>query len=269
MDDNSSLNLLERIDRYVAPAGHLTAWWLGGSGFLFKTTIGVQVIIDPYLSDSVRGIFGQGRAFPPPIDPAQLRPELVIATHWHEDHLDPGTIPIIARHSPATQFVMPPSAMSRALGWGAPRERVSALSADQTIDCSGVSMSHVPARHESTVKGWETPDAMGVVIAHGGLRVYHTGDTEYDARLLHPDRRQVNALFVCINGSGGNMNPHEAALLAWQLEPSAVILMHHHLWAGSDEDAVRLPALFAETFHKLGGTATVIAPKIGTPIDIG
>jgi L-ascorbate metabolism protein UlaG (beta-lactamase superfamily) len=268
MDDNSA-NLLERIGRYAVPADHITAWWLGGSGFLFKTTDGAQVVIDPYLSDSVRGIFGQGRAFPPPIEPAHLRPDLVIATHWHEDHLDPGTIPVIGRHSPATQFVMSPSAMSRALGWGVPRERVTALSAEQTLEYSRVTVSHVPARHESTVKGWETPDAMGVVLRHGGLRVYHTGDTEYDARLLHADRRGLNALIVCINGSGGNMNPHEAALLAWQLEPSVVILMHHHLWAGSDEDAVRLPALFAETFQKLGGTAKVIVPRIGTPIDIG
>jgi L-ascorbate metabolism protein UlaG (beta-lactamase superfamily) len=229
----------------------------------------VQVIVDPYLSDSVQGIFGQGRAFPPPIDPAQLHPDLVIATHWHEDHLDPGTIPIIARNSPATRFVMPPSAMSRALGWGVPRERVTALSADQTLEYSGVSLRRVPARHESTIQGWETPDAMGVMLAHGGLCIYHTGDTEYDARLLHPDRHHLNALLVCINGNGGNMNPREAALLAWQLEPSSVILMHHHLWAGSDDDAMRLPALFVETFHKLGGTGTVIAPQIGTPIDIG
>jgi L-ascorbate 6-phosphate lactonase len=269
MDDTSSLALVDRISRYDVPAGQITAWWLGGSGFVFKTTNGAQVVVDPYLSDSVRGIFGQGRAFPPPIDPAQLRPEVVIATHWHEDHLDPGTIPVIARHSPDTQFVMTPSAMSRALGWGVPRERVAALSPEQTLEYAGVSLSHVPARHESTVKGWETPDAMGVVLRHGDLRLYHTGDTEYDARLLHPDHRHLNALLVCINGSGGNMNPHEAALLAWQLEPSIVILMHHHLWAGSDEDAVRLPALFVETFHKLGGTAKVIAPKIGTPIDIG
>src|SRR6185312_9085570 len=126
MADNSSLTLLEQISLRAVPADYVTAWWLGGSGFLFKTTDGTQVVVDPYLSDSVQGIFGQGRAFPPPIDPAQLRPDLVIATHWHEDHLDPGTIPIIGRQSPNTQFVMPPTAMSRALGWGVPRERVTA-----------------------------------------------------------------------------------------------------------------------------------------------
>jgi hypothetical protein len=48
-----------------------------------------------------------------------------------------------------------------------------------------------------------------------------------------------------------------------------VVPIHHHLWAGSDDDAIRLPALFTQTFHKLGGTATVITPKIGTSIDIG
>ncbi len=258
-----------RIEQYDVPAGHITAWWLGGSGFVFKTTGGTQVLIDPYLSNSVQGIFGMGRAFPPPIEPEQARPDLLIATHWHEDHLDPGTIPIIARHSPGTQFVMSPSAMSRALGWGVPRERITALSAGQTIELSGVRLTHVPARHESTVQGWETPDAMGVVIEADGIRIYHTGDTEYDARLLQLGQARFSALLVCINGSGGNMNAHEAALLAWQLDPAAVIPIHHHLWAGSDDDAIRLPALFTQTFHKLDGTATVITPKIGAPIDIG
>ncbi|MGH2344929.1 MAG: MBL fold metallo-hydrolase [Chloroflexota bacterium] len=266
--DDGTLDLTTRIARYEVPAGHVTAWWLGGSGFMFKTTAGTQVLIDPYLSNSVQGIFGQGRAFPPPIEPEQARPDLLIATHWHEDHLDPGTIPIIARHSPHTRFVMSPGAMSRALGWGVPRERITTLSTAQTIEIPGVRLTHVPARHESTVQGWETPDAMGVVIECAGIRVYHTGDTEYDARLLQPGHARFSALLVCINGSGGNMNAHEAALLAWQLDPEAVVPIHHHLWAGSDDDAIRLPVLFAQTFHKLGGTATVVSPKIGTPIDI-
>jgi len=48
-----------------------------------------------------------------------------------------------------------------------------------------------------------------------------------------------------------------------------IIYTDHHLWAGSDDDAIRLPALFAQMFQKLGGTATVVTPKIGIPIDIG
>jgi L-ascorbate metabolism protein UlaG (beta-lactamase superfamily) len=82
--------------------GSVAAWWLGGLGFVFKAPDGATVCIDSYLSDSVRAIFNQGRAFPPPISPEELRVDAVICPHWHEDHLDPGTIPQVATSSPDT-----------------------------------------------------------------------------------------------------------------------------------------------------------------------
>src|SRR6185437_13451709 len=96
MDDRD--DLAAQIAAYPVPPGQAACWWLGGSGFVLKSPGGTQVYIDPYLSDSVQAIFGQGRAFPTPIAPEQARPDVLIVTHWHEDHLDPGTIPLIARH---------------------------------------------------------------------------------------------------------------------------------------------------------------------------
>src|SRR5258706_8949551 len=89
--------------------GTVRAWWLGGTGFIFKTHSGTQIYIDPYLSDSVAAIFGQERAVPAPIAPEDARPDLVIATHFHEDHLDPGSIPPTSNHSDAL-FMCPPQA---------------------------------------------------------------------------------------------------------------------------------------------------------------
>src|SRR5262245_33970719 len=84
----------------VAPGG-VIAWWLGGTGFVFKTPAGTQIYIDPYLSNVVSQIFGVHRGFPAPIAVEEARPDLVISTHFHEDHLDPGSIPIIANNSNA------------------------------------------------------------------------------------------------------------------------------------------------------------------------
>src|SRR5215213_7321457 len=110
----------------VAPGG-VMAWWLGGNGFVFKTPAGTQIYVDPYFTNCVAQIFGIERAFPPPITAEEARPDLLIATHWHEDHLDPEGLPIVARASQA-QFLAPPSCVSRLLGWGVPRDRVSRLS---------------------------------------------------------------------------------------------------------------------------------------------
>src|ERR1041385_373721 len=103
-------------DTQVQPGG-VMAWWLGGTGFVFKTSAGTQIYIDPYLSNVVSQIFGVERGFPAPIAAEDVRPDLFIATHWHEDHLDPGSVPTIAQQSNAL-FMCPPSARSRALSWG-------------------------------------------------------------------------------------------------------------------------------------------------------
>jgi len=261
-----------RVAREKAPSGHVAVWWLGGSGFIFKTPAGTQVYIDPYLSNIAEDIFGAGnkRAFPTPIPAEDVRADAVISTHWHEDHLDPGAIPVIARHSPATRFIMPPSATARALSWGVPRDRVIALTAGQTLTVGDMTITAVPARHEAGIPGWEVPDAIGVVLEAEGLKIYHTGDTEYDARLRLLKREGIDVAIACINGVTGNMDAHEAALLAWQLGAQTVIPMHHLLWAGNPggPDATLDPSLFEQTYRKLGGSGRVVLPEVGGVIDV-
>ncbi len=264
--------LAARVAREEAPPGHVIAWWLGGSGFIFKTPAGTQVYIDPYLSNAAEDIFGAGnkRGFSTPIRAEDVRADAVIATHWHEDHLDPGAIPVIARHSPATRFIMPPSATGHAVSWGVPRDRVVALTAGQTLTVGDVTITAVPARHEAGIPGWEVPDAIGVVLEAEGLKIYQTGDTEYDVRLRLLKHEGIDAVIACINGVTGNMDAYEAALLAWQLGARTVIPMHHLLWAGAPggPDATLDPALFEDTYHKLGGTGRVVLPEVGGVIDI-
>jgi L-ascorbate 6-phosphate lactonase len=262
--------LLGRITEKVVAAGGVSAWWLGGSGWVFKAPSGAQVLVDPYLSDIVREMFDQGRAFPAPLEAGDIRPDVIISTHWHEDHLDPGSIPLIARRSPQTQFVMPPSAMSRALGWGLPRARVTTIAPGQTIEVAGAKITGVPARHDPGIPGWQTPDAVGVVLEMGGLKIYHSGDTEYDARLLALKHEQLDVAIACINGVTGNMNAHEAALLVWQLGARVVMPMHHLLWEGNPggPESTLDPQLFADTYRKLGGSGQVVLPEVGELIEL-
>lgn len=265
----AAASLAERVVQEKVPPGHVVAWWLGGSGFIFKTPAGTQVYIDPYLSNIVESIFGSKRGFPTPIRAEDVRANAVIATHWHEDHLDPGAIPVIARHSPTTQFIMPPSATGHALSWGVPHDRVIALTVGQSMMVEDMRVTAVPARHEAGIPGWEVPDAMGIVLAAEGLKIYHTGDTEYDVRLRVLRHQGFDAVIACINGATGNMNAHEAALLAWQLGAKIVIPMHHLLWDGNPggPEATLDPTLFEETYRKLGGSGRVVLPDVGGAID--
>lgn len=272
-------NLATRISSRVVPRGKVVAWWLGGTGFIFKLPDGTRICVDPYLSNIVNNIFGIARGFPAPITPQELDAHVVVSTHTHEDHLDPGSIPQIAAAHPTTRFIMPPSATSRALGWGLSRQQVIAFSAGSEFTIDNVTLAHAPARHDAGVPGWETPDAMGLFIRvagqagnnpESGFTIYHTGDTEYDLRLRHLRTRKPDVAILCINGAGGNMNAHEAALLAWQLGAQTVIPMHHILWdrnIGGDE-ATLDPQLFADTYRKLGGSGRVVLPEIGAEIEL-
>ena len=84
------------------------AWWLSGTGFVFKTSAGTQIYVDPYFSNCVAQIFGIDRAVPAAVPVEEAQPDLVVATHWHEDHLDPEGLPLLAQRS-TTQFLCPPS----------------------------------------------------------------------------------------------------------------------------------------------------------------
>ncbi len=266
----TSQAFVNTIDQTQVAPDSVMAWWLGGTGFVFKTAAGTQIYVDPYLSNCVSVIFGIERGFPTPIRAEDARPHLVIATHWHEDHLDPESIPIIAAHS-RSQFMGPPSCISRMAGWRIARERMTALTVGQTHTFQDVQITALPARHIAGIPGWETDDAIGLLFDFGGLRVYHSGDTEYDLRLralaYHP-YPPIHAALLVINGAGGNMNAHEAALLAWQLGVQTVIPMHHQLWKdfSGGEQATLDPQLMVATYQRLGGTGEVKLLNVGEGI---
>jgi L-ascorbate metabolism protein UlaG (beta-lactamase superfamily) len=130
----------------------------------------------------------------------------------------------------------------------------------------GTKLTAIFARHEVTTTGWEVPDAVGVLFDFNGVRVFHTGDTEYDSRIYRDIGGTELALAtLCINGAGGNMNAYEAALLAWQLKAHSLVPHHHYLWAKDKlEPGETLdPKVFADTYQRLAGAASVWLPVVG------
>lgn len=264
-------SITQTIAQTQVRPGSVMAWWLSGTGFVFKTSAGTQVFVDPYFTNCAAQIFGVHRAVPPPVPVEEAQPDLVIASHWHEDHLDPEGLPILARRS-NTQFLCPPSCRSRLLGWGVAGDRVAALSEGQSHTFRDVQITALPARHLAGIPGWEVPDAIGLLIEAEGLRIYHTGDTEYDLRLralAFDKERPIDVMMVVINGAGGNMNAHEAALLAWHIRPKIAIPMHHILWKDftGGEQATLDPQQFADTYRRLGGSGEVKLLNVGEGVE--
>ncbi len=237
--------------------------WLGQAGFAAAGS-SATVAFDPYLSDLCRTAFGLERAMERPCSPAEVGADVVLISHWHEDHLDLDSAAEFAE-SGAT-FLAPPSCVARLVGRGIPAGSVRPMKTDETIEMSGVTVTAVPAVHQ--VPGFLTEDAVGYLLDIDGLRIYHSGDTEYHRSLLSAGQRgPIDVALLCVNGTGGNMNAFEAALLAVQLQPAVAVPMHFGMWApdaygpGGTLD----PADFVDIYTRLLPQAAVRIPTLTEP----
>lgn len=225
--------------------------WLGQSGYAITHPDGAVCLIDPYLSDYAEEQLGVRRVVAPPIDPTRARVDVVVCTHWHEDHLDRPTCLAIAEASPGARFVGPPSVAARLGFWGVAPERVVELARGASAEVGRFGLRATFARHE--VAGWLSEDAIGVVAEAAGARIAHSGDTEYDNRCLAAGGYgRLDVAMLVVNGDGGNMSAREAALMAHELAPELAVPCHYGMWS-ADRTAADV---FVDYCARLGNPPT-------------
>jgi L-ascorbate 6-phosphate lactonase len=252
--------LWQEIRQTEVRPGTVALWWLYQAGVAFKTPAGTIAVVDPYLSDAVLKTYQLPRHVASPLDPTEVDADALLATHSHADHLDPDSITAFMDHE-RTQFVGPPMAVEKVLEAGVKPERATPVARGDVLNFGDLSVRAVHARH---LFGLEpTPDAVGFVLQAGDVSIYHSGDTEYDSEIIG-DTRGVTASFISINGTTGNMNAHEAAMLAWLQGSSVAVPFHYGLWQDKDygPGATLDPQLFVGTYQRLnpGGRALVLEP---------
>jgi L-ascorbate 6-phosphate lactonase len=253
--------LIEEIEGTNPAPRSLSVWWLGQSGFLMKSRAGL-LAIDPYLSEHLTKKYEATdrphvRMTRAPIRGGDLRGvDLVLASHRHSDHLDPGTLPDLMAASTGAVLALPEAIRGHAIGMGLPADRLSGLEAGGRLEHAGFRVRAVPSAHE----GLDTDEEgrhlyLGFVIESEGLRLYHSGDSlayEGLADRLGADRFDV--LFLPINGRDparqvpGNMSAAEAVDLAAILKPRYVVPHHYDMFtfntipvAVFESEARRLP----------------------------
>lgn len=239
----SGVELAEEI-RAAEPGQEVAAvWWLGQSGFVLKSA-GVTVVIDPYLSEHLTRKY-EGTARPhvrmtrAPLRGGELSGvDVVLCSHKHSDHLDPGTLPDLLAASPGATLLVPASLVGHAVGLGLPAARVVGLDAGQTWERPGLSVRAVASAHE----GLDTDDRgrhlyLGFALALGGLRFYHSGDgLAYDGLAAAIGREPLDVMFLPINGRdpsrgvAGNMSAAEAVGLADAVRPRFVVPHHYDMF---------------------------------------
>lgn len=199
--------------------------WLGQLSLLIETE-GTTLMVDPYLTDSIYDRIGEDYRRLVPVKPEylNLRPDGILLTHDHSDHLD---VPSLER---LLDVDRPVPVLAAANAWDKARKAVGGQhnyvrmvpGTEWTLD--SVHIRAVAAFHSD-------PTALGFVITAEGKTLYITGDTLFSRELIRQVGQTVDILIAVVNGLGNNMNGTDAARLAEGLGAKVSIPVHWGLFA--------------------------------------
>lgn len=191
--------------------------WTGQAGFVFKDTQGMIYHIDPYLSNACSRFVGYHRVIPAPLKAKEVKADFILLTHVHKDHLDPDSIPDIAKVNPGAIFVGPSSCISTLLGMGISPDRLITLNRGESQMLGDMQVRAVMAFH--------TDDSVGYVFDINGIQIYITGDTTYSDELISMPDMKLDLMLTCINGRLGCMSIPDAARLTAHIQPMVAVPM--------------------------------------------
>lgn len=202
-------------------------------------------MIDPYLSDSLADKyknhkFPHTRMMPVPINPQDVRLlDYVLCSHRHSDHMDPGTLPVLAKNNPDCGFIVPRAEIQTAQARGVPHDQLITVNAGDNFSLrpEKIHLEIIASAHE-TIETDDNGDHryLGFVINFGDLIIYHSGDgVPYEglAELLTQHKPDIALLpvngrdeFRRSNGVPGNFTFDESIELC--LSAGIPIMVAHH-----------------------------------------
>lgn len=136
--------------------------WLTQGSFLFEHN-GKRIVADPYMSDCLKAK-GLKRMAPFPLSLAALKPDVLLCTHDHLDHLDPESVQKIAAAYPDCIFAGSANSCRHFQELGVAKERCILLRIGEPVTLAGFDLLPVYARHSDK-------EAIGAVIAAGRRKI--------------------------------------------------------------------------------------------------
>ena len=251
------------IDNTEIKEGELGIFWLGQAGFILKDSNKHVIYLDPYLSNYLEDNPPHGggwkRLVESPIKSSEVNADIIAITHNHEDHLDPISLPEIARTSLRTKFLGPTSCCWRLAQLGVSIDKIVEMKIGKDNVVNGVKVKSVPAHHPDLFSPqW---DSIGYLFDLGGVRVYFTGDSLLEWEIFDMKHyKPVDIMFVGINGAGSNMNEEEAAVLAKEIDPKIVIPMHYGMFK---EAGPGKPEIFLDNLRRFGVKSKPVLMSVG------
>ena len=200
--------------------------WLTQSGLLFENKK-MKILVDPYLSDSLGEVKPEKKRRIP-VDESffEVKPDVILITHDHTDHLDIVTLKRFFDAAEKPLLVLSGESSYNKLKELGGGHNYVLLSPHSVWSYEGVTFYSVHAEHTDRT-------AVGFIIDDGKETFYVSGDTLYnydvidDVLDLAPDG--VDFAFLPINGVGNNMNARDAADFAYEIGAKCAIPVHYGL----------------------------------------
>ncbi len=206
--------------------------WITQAGLIFENEK-ITVMVDPYLSNSVAQTLDPSKERRIPVDESvfDVRPDVIIITHEHLDHLDPDTLKrFLCREGKPITVLAPYNAYMKVREFGGPHNYVL-LNPHSVWSEGGVTFYAVSAEHSDRC-------AAGYIIDDGKRTYYVSGDTLYNYDVIDDVielcEDGVDYAFLPINGVGNNMNIRDAADFACEIGAKCAVPIHYGLFDNID-----------------------------------
>ena len=224
--------------------------WLGHSTVVVELD-GMRLVTDPVLRRRVAHLRRDAPALTPE------RPDAVLLSHLHYDHLDKPSLARVGRRVP---IVAPPGTRYLLRGFSDVRE----VEPGSSVDLGSVSVDVVDARHDGRRRPIGPPiPALGYIV-RGSRSVYFAGDTELfeGMRAFGP----VDVALVPVAGWGaklgpGHLDPRAAARVLALLRPSLAVPIHWGTYG-----VIGRPRGDRAPAEEFAAEAAVVAPEVDVRI---
>ena len=213
-------------------------WW--GHATTTVRDSGVTLLTDPLLVRRMAHLRRRRGTLPPA---SALRPDAVLVSHLHADHLHPASL---SRLPPGTRVLVPRGAPDAVPGLRrlAHLLRLTQVSEGDAVRLGPVTVRAVPARHDGRrlPYGPQRAPALGYVV-EGEERTYFAGDTglfDAMAEAVGP----LDMALLPVGGWGpylgdGHLDAARAAEALARLSPRGAVPVHYGTYWPIGMDAVR------------------------------
>jgi len=232
------VGLMQEIRSFPVPRKSVAMWWLGQSGYIFKTAEGTLASVDLYLTDSCANLvpgMNLSRQVPILLKPQETEVDLFICTHSHQDHADPETIGAL-RNKDTAIFAGPCQACDVFRGRAIEDSRIRT-----TWPKSELQFRDIHIRGMFALPTDDTDlNHMGFIFQFGGgPRVYVTGDTDFSELLYSAAQYTPDLVITVVNGGFNNLSHWEAADVVGRIKPRAAIPCHYDMFPDNSVDPLQ------------------------------